>query len=313
MINQPKLFPGFLFRDSSHHHSLHQTITHTHAGTSGAHAHDSMIGKVLSSLADGSEGAKHAGQSNGACALDVIVEGAEFVLVAIEKRLCIVGFKVLKLDHSLGPFQINRGHKLVHQVKIRLPLQPPMAQSQIERILKKRLVVGAHVNHHGEAFEGVDAASSYIQRELPDGDRHSVRPQIAQAEDAAAVGDHDDIDIIVGGVSEDCVELAKVCVGEVDSAGFSVQNGGVLAGVSHCGGVDDGGHFFEVFGEEAVEADFVSVLQSDQEQMLGNNVFFAALSAVALACLSSSMVGIVDSFHLLLDGKHSRGEEATDA
>jgi hypothetical protein len=58
----------------------------------------------------------------------------------------------------------------------------------------------------------VDAAAEGVQRELADRDAHAADTQVAQAEDALAVGHDDHIDLAIGPVRQDRIEFVAVLV-----------------------------------------------------------------------------------------------------
>ena len=71
-----------------------------------------------------------------------------------------------------------------------------MVQPHIEGIAEQLLVVRADVQHDREALHGVDASGGGVQGELADRDRHPVGPEIAEAEDALAVGYDNDFGLV---------------------------------------------------------------------------------------------------------------------
>ena len=82
-------------------------------------------------------------------------------------------------------------HEFVDEVIIGRAGEPPLAQADIIGVVQKLLVVGADVEHDRQAELRMHAGAGGIERELADRDAHAVGAEIAEAEDAFAIG-HDD-------------------------------------------------------------------------------------------------------------------------
>ena len=64
----------------------------------------------------------------------------------------------------------------------------------------------------------VDAGARDVERELADRDPHAVGAEVAEAEDAAAVGEDRDIDVGDGERVEDVLDMALVLDRQVETA-----------------------------------------------------------------------------------------------
>jgi hypothetical protein len=64
-------------------------------------------------------------------------------------------------------------------------------EADVQRILVQLHVVGADIERDRQAIVGMQAGAGGVERELADRDAHAERAQVAEAEDALAVG-HDD-------------------------------------------------------------------------------------------------------------------------
>ena len=73
--------------------------------------------------------------------------------------------------------------------------QPALRQADVERVVEQLLVLGADVERDRQARLRVDAGAGRVERQLADRDAHAIRAEVAQAEDALAVGDHDHADV----------------------------------------------------------------------------------------------------------------------
>jgi len=86
----------------------------------------------------------------------------------------------------------------------------------------------------------MDAGAGGVQAQLAHGDAHAVDAQVAEAEDARAIGHDGDLDV-VRPVLDDGVQVALVLEREVHALGLRVQLRPALARFADRGGVDEGG------------------------------------------------------------------------
>ncbi len=68
-----------------------------------------------------------------------------------------------------------------------------MAIAQVDRIAEQARVVGPCVEHYWQRARGMEASRGNVKNQLSDRDAHPVCAEIAQAQDAAAVGYDDDV------------------------------------------------------------------------------------------------------------------------
>ena len=124
-------------------------------------------------------------------ALDVVVEGAEPVAIAIEQPRGVRLGEVLPLQQHVRPALRRRGDELLDEVVVFLAAHPLVPPADVERIGQPLIVVGADIEKHRQRRRGMDAAAGGVERELADRDAHAAGALIAEAEDALAVGDDD--------------------------------------------------------------------------------------------------------------------------
>ena len=115
-----------------------------------------------------------------------------------------------------------------------------------------------------------------VQGELADRDAHAVRAEIAEAEDALAVGDDDDADVAMGPILQDLPDSPAILEGNIEPARAAENVAVLLAALAHRRGVDDGHHLVEVVHDHPVEQVLVAVLQRDQIDILLDVGGFAA-------------------------------------
>ena len=99
--------------------------------------------------------------------------------------------EIFELDQHAGKRRARGSNKFVDELVICGAAKPFLAQADIIRIVQQRLVIGADVQHHRQAKLRVDPGAGRIKGELADRNAHSVGAEVAEAEDALAVG-HDD-------------------------------------------------------------------------------------------------------------------------
>ena len=66
---------------------------------------------------------------------------------------------------------------------------------------------------------GLDPRQGGVEGELADGDAHAVDAEVAEAEDALAVGDDNGAHVVLGPVLQDLVDVALVVDGDEKALG----------------------------------------------------------------------------------------------
>ena len=245
----------------------------------------------------GLAGGDQAAQGHGGRALDVIVEAAQLVLVAVEQRGGIALGEVFELQQDLGPAALDRLDEGIDELVVLLPGDARVAPAHVEGIVEQLLVVGAHVQHHRQAVGGGDAAAGGVEGELADGNAHAAYALIPQPQDPLAVGDHYHLDVLLGGVLQHVIDPVLVRIGDEEAAGTAVDVGELLARLAHGRGVDDRQHLGQVVVQQAIEQGFVGVLDVAQIDVLVHVV--AKRHELAIG-----------AFRLLFDGLDVLGQQA---
>ncbi len=203
-----------------------------------------------------------AGEHDGCRSLDVIVEGEQLVAVTLQQRAGVFGGEILPLQEvSLGELFLHRLHELIHEVEVGVARNPLVSPAEIFRVLEPLLVVGAHVQDHGQRVRGRDAADERVERKLADGDAQPADSLVAQAEDTLAVGDHRHRHIPLRAVAQNLRDLVALRIGDKQPARSPVDVGELLARLADGRRVDDGSHFLNVVEQEPVEKRLVGVLE----------------------------------------------------
>src|SRR5207253_3238219 len=81
-----------------------------------------------------------------------------------------------------------------------------LAQAEIERVIEELLIIRADVQYDGQAVLRRHAGAGRIECQLADRYTHSSGAEIAEAEDALAVGNHDEAHVLFRPVAEDLPE-----------------------------------------------------------------------------------------------------------
>ena len=143
----------------------------------------------------------------------------------------------------------------------------------------------------------MQAGAGGVERQLADGNAHPERAQVAQAEDAFAVGDDDHAHVRIRPVSQD-FRYTTLFADAEEQAARAPEDGAVFeTGLADGRRVDDGNHLLRVFLHQPVEERLIAILQGRQEDVLLERVRFALEIPV-------------DAPQLLLDRENPRGQQA---
>ena len=212
------------------HHRRDELLGDAAAGRAGAQDRDGVLAERPAG--DGHRGEQGPG-GHGGRALDVVVERAELVAVSLQQAIRVVLGEVLPLEqHAREPPLDGLDEGVDERVIVRAG-DPFVAPADIERVVEPFPVVGPGVEQDRQGGGGVDAAAGDVDRQLADRDAHAAGPLVPQAEDALAVGHHDDLDLRRGGVLEDRVDVAALGVGDEQPPGPPHDVAEALAGQAH--------------------------------------------------------------------------------
>ncbi|MNJ28735.1 hypothetical protein D3C77_232820 [compost metagenome] len=248
-------------------------------------------------LALGLDGTYDARQHHGPCALDVVVERGQRLLVAGEVVEGVGLAEVLPLQDGVGEVALDPGHELVDEVVVLLAANALVGLTQVHGVIQQRLVVGAHVQRYGQTASGMDAGPQGIEGELADGDAHAPHPLIADAEDPLAVGDHYDAHRLGVHVAGEGAHVIDVLRGDVETARLLEAVAELLTGLAHGRGIDVGGHLLHVARQQGVEQGLVAILQGPQVLVL-------------LDVAAGAQKALIDPLQLGFEGLHLGRQQA---
>ena len=187
-IDQPVAPQRLGLRKPVGHHGRHDEVGDPGRGFARAEEQHPLVGELAAGDAQRGE---NAGERHRRGALDVVVEDAGVVAIFVQQAEGRVIGEILELDQHAGKSRARRGHELVDELVIGRAGQALLAKADVIGVVEKLLVVGADVEHDRQAKLGMNAGAGGIERELADRDAHAVGAEVAEPEDALAVG-HDD-------------------------------------------------------------------------------------------------------------------------
>jgi hypothetical protein len=143
-----------------------------------------------------------------------------------------------------------------------------LRQAAVERIVEEVLVLRADVQRDREAGIRVYTGAGGIERQLANRDAHAVGAEIAKAENALAVGHHDDANRSVRPVAQHVGDAPAIAGTDEQAVRAPPDVPEHLARAPDRRRVDDRHHFVDVIDDHAVEQPLVSILQRDQIDVL---------------------------------------------
>src|SRR5262249_19264735 len=90
--------------------------------------------------------------------------------------------------------------------EILLAAHAVLAQALIERVIEQDLIIRADVENDRQTILRRHAGAGGIERELADRDAHPASAEVAEAEDALAVGDDDEAHVLFRPIGEQLLQ-----------------------------------------------------------------------------------------------------------
>ena len=202
---------------------------------SGAKEQEALVGELLPVEAQGS---KDAGQRHPGSALDVVVEGADLLGIARQNRHRVHVGKILPLDAASRIKRLDGVDELVDEGQILRAAQARLAKAEIEGVLEQLLIVRADVQDDRQAILGRYAGAGRVERKLAEWDAHPAGAEIAEAEDALAVGHHDEAHILFGPVAKQLLQPAARADRQIHAARLAEDMAEFLARLADGRGID---------------------------------------------------------------------------
>ncbi len=234
------------------------------AGRSGTDDDDLLITDRAVGLA---QPGQHRGHGHRGRALDVVVERAQVVAVAIEQEMGVVLGEVLPLQHHVREDLLHGLDERVDEGVVVRPDDPLVPPAEVVGVVAARLVVRADVEHDRQCGGRVDAAARRVQRQLADRDPETVRALVAQTEDALTVGDDDHGDLVVGDRPQHLLEPVGVGIRQEQPTMVLVDHAELLARLADHRRVHDRHQRRDVVEQQAQEQRLVVVLHVAQQHV----------------------------------------------
>ena len=257
----------------------------------GAVEHDAVIAQPVATDAARAQHARH-GHRRGA--LDVVVEAAHAIAVALQQRNGRLVGEVLELDAAAREHLLHRHHEFLHEGVVLGAGDAALPQAGVQRILQESLVVGAHVQRHGQRGLGRHATERRVQRQLADGNAHAAHALITQTQDAFAIGHHDEAHVILGPVLQHLADAALAVQAHIQAARPAHDVSELLARLAHGGRVHQRHQARRIAAQHGEEQALVVVGQFAEVDVLvqiGGALLHLALHAQQLVGRRAHAVG----------------------
>ena len=208
--------------------------------------------------------------------MNVVVESAGAVTIFFQKAEGIAVAEIFELHQHAGEIFSDRDHEFLDERVVSFAANPFLPQAGVKRIRQKRFVVGADVNHHRQALRGMNSGARGVEREFADGNAHARSAEIAEAENALAVGDHNDFHVTRRPVVQDFFHLPAIIAGNVKSARPAENMAELLTRPADRRRVNNRHQLFQIVHDHAIKQHFIPVLERDNLDVALQVAGFAA-------------------------------------
>ena len=243
---------------------------------------------------------EQAGERHGAGALDVVVERAQLVAIPRQQPRGVSLGEVFPLEQHPGKAPLHPSDEGVDERVVAVAGDPAVPPSEIQRIAQQFFVVGPDVEQDRQRRRGMNPGAQRVERELSDWNAHSADAQVAQAENALAVGDDDHVRVRDGRIGQNRVHLVLLRVGNEQAARPPVDVAVGAATLADRRRVDERHHLGDVPLQQHVEQRLVAILQRGEKD-------------VALETAGLALEILVRSGELLVRRRNMRRQQAKEA
>ena len=202
---------------------------------------------------------------DGGRALDVVVERAQAVAIALEQAPGICSREILPLQQDVGPTLGHGGHERLDESVVFAAAHALVPPADIERVLQALLVVRPYIEEDRQRLGRMDAGAGGVERQLADGNAHATGALVAETQDALAIADDDHAHPIEVRVGEDLAHAVLVGVAQEQSARLAPDLAEALTAFSDRGRVNERQQLLDVAHDQRVEQGLIDVLQIAQE------------------------------------------------
>eukprot|EP00955_Chlamydomonas_euryale_P076343 362619-Chlamydomonas_euryale.AAC.3 len=193
---------------------------------------------------------------------------------------------ILKLHDAMAKHVVHRRHELAHECVVSVARQALIPYALVPGRVEQLLA-------DGQAASRVDTGSGGVERDLAFGDPHAVGAQVAEPEDALAIGDNDDTNALLRQRPQRLCDVPTVLVTtQVHAVELHRQLVVLLAGLAHSGGVDERQNLLLVPHQQAVKLAWRAFMHIPHKQVLLDGRFTVQLTQ-AVHCGKSCSLAVV--------------------
>ncbi len=176
--------------------------------------------------------------------------------------------EILELNQRVRVAVLHGVDEFLDQVVVGFAALAVAQQADVERVFEQRFVVSADIDRDRQALVWVDARTGDVQRQLAHRDTHTLRAEIAQAEDAFSIRDDDDSHIGCIPIVQDLAHPPAVFDRDEQTTRSAVDMSVLHTGLADGGCVHQRHHLLEMVDQDAEKQRFIAVLQAHQEDVL---------------------------------------------
>jgi hypothetical protein len=159
-IDEPELGPRFGHRDPIINHGSDERIADPGARRASTEKNHTLVDEAAPR---DFQGRQHASQGHRGSSLDVIIEGAQPVPIAVEQPSRVLDAKILPLQQDVGELPGHPRDERLDELVVLLAPDPPVAPPEIQRIPEPLLVVGSRIEQDGKRAGRMDASAERVE------------------------------------------------------------------------------------------------------------------------------------------------------
>ncbi|MNZ50074.1 hypothetical protein D3C78_678570 [compost metagenome] len=192
--------------------------------------------------------------------LNIVVERANLIAVAVEQRHRVFLREILELEQHVRPAMFNRLDEIIDELVILVVRHARVTPTHIQRVGQQLLVVRTDIEHNRQRVRRADTPACGVQREFTDRNTHPADTLIAETQNTFAIRHHNHFDVVVRHVLQNVIHVVAILVRDKHAARATINLGETLTRRTDGGGVDHRHHLFEMILHQPIEEGFISIL-----------------------------------------------------